>query len=296
MNIDDLIERDQPYCAPADTLQQAAERICLWQCDSLPVCDAERRLVGSITSRDVCQCACVTGEPLAALRVAQALQARPLFGRLLDPCHVLLDLMVREQVWQLPLVDEADRLVGVVRYQRLLRGISGARDVMVIVPEAGSLDAGIGGRAVPTWTLVAGHRELIRPDGESVQLSGAEARLLLALAESRGAVLDREVLTRIVLQRSWDPTDRYVDVVVANLRRKFRERASDARAIRTVPNEGYVLTLTVIDQRQMPCGSSRNGDTPQRPRHGQAAAARRFRESFGTPGLRTDNVVIDGLS
>lgn len=263
MNIHEVLELDHPFCAPADTLQQAAERMCLWQSDALPVCDADRRWLGSITSRDICQKACVTGAPLGELRVESALREDGCAGRIDDDVEQVLGLMVRQRVWQLPVIDAEQRLVGMVCYQKLLRSISGARDVMVIVPEAGQLDEVMGVyEYVPTWTLVTRHRELIAPDGTSTQLSGAEAKLLLALAENGGRVVDREALTRIVLHRAWDPTDRYVDVVVANLRRKFGERASDARAIRTVPNEGYVLTLKVADERRLAGDPSLIGDSP----------------------------------
>jgi DNA-binding response OmpR family regulator len=114
-----------------------------------------------------------------------------------------------------------------------------------------------------TWTLVTRPRELIAPDGKPAQLSRAEARLLLALAENAGSVLDREALTRRVVQRSWHPTDRYIDVLVAHLRKKFGERGSDARVIRTVPNDGYVFTLRVVDERRAgpkSCRDTRRGD------------------------------------
>jgi len=253
MKVEGVVEQGLPFCAPDETLQQVAERMCLWGCDVLPVCRADKRLVGSITSRAICLQACMSGEPLASIRVRDATSEQPLCGRADDGVRTLMNLMVRERVWQLPVIDNAGRLLGMVSYDRLLQEISGTRDIMVIVPEVNTLDE-IQAKYdfVPTWTLVTKPRELISPEGKPSQLSRAEARLLLVLAESAGSVMDREALTRRVVQRSWHPTDRYIDVLVAHLRKKFGERGSDARVIRTVPNDGYVFTLKVADER---CGN-----------------------------------------
>jgi DNA-binding winged helix-turn-helix (wHTH) protein len=251
MNVNEMIEADQPFCLECESLQQAAERMCLWERDSLPVCDAQRRLVGWITTRAICQKVCATDKSLSELSVADALSGERPFGRSNEPADVLMERMVRERVWQLPIVDEAELLVGVISYDRLLKGIAGSRGLLVIVQTVDRLD-GIATRYehVPRWTLVTRHRELVSPGGPSNLLSRGETRLLLALAERAGSVLGREELMQSIVNRSWDPSDRYVDVMVANLRRRFGERGSASRIVRTILNEGYVLTLRVADERQ----------------------------------------------
>lgn len=251
MKVESVTEQGLPFCAPDETLQQVAERMCLWGCDVLPVCRADKRLVGSITSRAICLQACMTGQPLSEIRVRDATSEQPLCAHTEDSLRQVMDLMVRERVWQLPVADSAGRLAGMVSYDRLLQEISGARDVMIIVPDVNDLDdIKADYDFLPTWILVTRPRELISPEGKPVQLSRAETRLLLVLAESAGSVMDRESLTRRVVQRSWHPTDRYIDVLVAHLRKKFGERGADARIIRTVPNDGYVFTLRVADNRR----------------------------------------------
>lgn len=268
VKVEDVLQQGLPYCAPDETLQQVAERMCLWSCDVLPVCRADKRLVGSITSRSICLAACMTGEPLTNMRVRDATSEQSLSARIDDGVRATMDLMIRERVWQLPVIDLVGRLAGTVSYDRLLQEISGTRDMMVIVPEVNALDE-IQAEYdfLPTWTLVTKPRELITPEGKPTQLSRAEARLLLVLAENAGSVLDREALTRRVVQRSWHPTDRYIDVLVAHLRKKFGERGSDARVIRTVPNDGYVFTLRVADERRAgprKCPGSRVADSKGR--------------------------------
>ena len=251
MKVEQAIEQGLPCCAPDESLQQVAERMCLWACDVLAVCRADRQLLGTVTSRAICLQACMRGEPLTGIRVREAMTEQQLVARGDDDVRATMNVMVRERVWQLPVVDEEGKLAGMVAYARLLQEMSGTRDVMIVVPEVNTLDQ-IQAEYdfMPTWTLVTKPRELISPDGQPVQLSRAEARLLLVLAENSGTVMDRESLTRRVVQRSWHPTDRYVDVLVAHLRKKFGERGADARVIRTVPNDGYVFTLKVADERR----------------------------------------------
>lgn len=250
MNISEILEPDQPCCALGESLQQAAERMCLWEHDGLPVCDADRRLVGWITPRIICLQACISGKRLGELSVGDTVSEEPVFGRIEDGPDVLLDTMVRQKVWQLPILDEAERLVGTVSYNRLLRTMSGVRGLLVVVQKVDRLDE-IGSKYehIPRWTVVTKQWELLSPAGTSSRLSRGEMRLLLTFAEQPGTVLDREVLMQGIVNRSWEPTDRYVDVVVANLRKKFGERGSASRIIRTVPNEGYAFTLRVADER-----------------------------------------------
>lgn len=280
MNVDQLIERGLPYCTPDETLEQAAERLCLWGCDILPVCRADKRFVGSVTARSICLQACMTGKPLGDLLVRDATSEQALSGRLEDGSRELMDLMVREHVWQLPIIDAPGRLIGMVSYGKLLSELSGSRDLLVIVPEVNSLDkVRHDYEPAPVWSLVTRPRELVSPDGVSVQLSKAEAKLLLVLAENAGSVLGRDALMLRVVQRAWHPTDRYIDVLVAHLRKKFGERASDARVIRTVPNDGYVLGLRVVDERPGIPAESRSAEaaarqTPERVRRPRSTAQR----------------------
>ncbi len=274
MKVEDVIEEGAPVCAPDETLQQAVERMCLWGYDVLPVCRADRRLVGSITSRAVCLRACMTGEPLSAIRVRDATAERCLAVRADDGVRAVVELMVAERAWQLPVMDAAGRLLGMVVYERVLREIAGPRDLLIVVPEVNAVDQI---RAdydfMPAWMLVARTRELISPEGKPTQLSRAEARLLLVLAENAGSVLDRDALTRRVVQRPWHPTDRYVDVLVAHLRKKFGERGADARVIRTVPNDGYVFTLKVVDERCPNASADRTAGGARRDRRAELGGA-----------------------
>ena len=75
----------------------------------------------------------------------------------------------------------------------------------------------------------------------SGRLTPGEARLILALARTPGAVLTREQLLEAVARRPDEVYDRVVDVHVANLRRKLADDAGAPWLIETVPQVGYRL-------------------------------------------------------
>ncbi len=101
------------------------------------------------------------------------------------------------------------------------------------------------GRRFAGWTFSTAARKLISPEGEIVQLTRAEHELLAALAEHPGQVLSRERLLALITHRSWDPSDRTIDVLVRRLRRKIEENPGAPELIVTVHGEGYVFTPAV---------------------------------------------------
>ena len=101
------------------------------------------------------------------------------------------------------------------------------------------------GRRFAGWTFSTAARKLISPEGEIVQLTRAEHELLAALVEHPGQVLSRERLLALITHRSWDPSDRTIDVLVRRLRRKIEQNPGAPELIVTVHGEGYVFTPAV---------------------------------------------------
>ena len=95
------------------------------------------------------------------------------------------------------------------------------------------------------WTLDLNKRELQSPDGEFKQLSAGEYQLLLAFMEKAGEVMNRDQLMNRIRNREWFPDDRYIDVLVGQLRKKLGERAANAKIIATIHGTGYLFTPEV---------------------------------------------------
>jgi DNA-binding response OmpR family regulator len=75
----------------------------------------------------------------------------------------------------------------------------------------------------------------------TLELTGAEFRVLLGLAQSHGTAVDRADLTEQALGRKLTLYDRSIDTHVSNLRRKFERAGSTSLQIRAVRGTGYEL-------------------------------------------------------
>jgi two-component system OmpR family response regulator len=95
------------------------------------------------------------------------------------------------------------------------------------------------------WTLDLNKRELSTPAGGRQTLSAGEFQLLLALIENTGEVLTRDQLMNRIRNREWYSDDRYIDVLVGQVRRKFRLHDQDTTFISTIHGTGYLFSPTV---------------------------------------------------
>lgn len=119
-------------------------------------------------------------------------------------------------------------------------------------------------------------RHLLWRNGEPVHLTSKCFDILLALAESSGAVLSKDEL----MQRVWP--DSFVEegnltYNISVLRKALGERADEHRYIVTVPGRGYQFVIGVSEVRPPSteeAGTERpnNGDAPKVGTHGQKEA------------------------
>lgn len=96
-------------------------------------------------------------------------------------------------------------------------------------------------RRLGGWTLDLAQRKLMGADGHQEILTRGEFDLLAALARQPGTAVERERLMQQVFHRSWDPSDRTVDVLVARLREKLEVDPRHPELIVTVRGVGYLL-------------------------------------------------------
>lgn len=101
-------------------------------------------------------------------------------------------------------------------------------------------------RTFEGWLLDLNKRELTAPDGDKKTLSAGEYQLLLAFMEKAGEVMNRDQLMNRIRNREWFPDDRYIDVLVGQLRKKLGERAANAKIIATIHGTGYLFTPEVV--------------------------------------------------
>jgi len=121
MAIEQLMRKEPIACTAADSLNEAARIMWEHDCGFVPVVDAERRLVGVITDRDICMCAYTRGADLKLLKVADAMSTGVYSCTLGESLASAETKMQSAQVRRLPVVDDAGQLVGVRSLSDLAR-------------------------------------------------------------------------------------------------------------------------------------------------------------------------------
>ncbi len=95
------------------------------------------------------------------------------------------------------------------------------------------------------WNFDKISRKLIAPGVDEVPLTTMEFNLLNAFTNHPNQVLDRDKLLELLQNRSWDPYDRSIDVLIGRLRGKIEENPKKPEFIKTVRGAGYVFATTV---------------------------------------------------
>jgi len=70
-----------------------------------------------------------------------------------------------------------------------------------------------------------------------------EFRFLHMLLENAGSIVSRQALAQKVLERSYSPFDRSVDVHISNIRKKMGALAEGEERIKTIRGEGYLFVV-----------------------------------------------------
>lgn len=95
------------------------------------------------------------------------------------------------------------------------------------------------------WILDLTARHLLNPQGVVISLSGAEFRLLKMFLDRPNRVLNRDQIMDMLHGREAGAFDRSIDLQVSRIRQKIEEDQKFPMIIKTVRNEGYILTTTV---------------------------------------------------
>jgi CBS domain-containing protein len=114
MKVQDIMTSDVQCCGPDTNLASAAKMMWDSDCGALPVLNVEGQVLGMITDRDICMAAATKNKPPSDITVWQTVSRKAYTCRLSDDVHTALDIMKREKVRRLPVVDENGILEGIV--------------------------------------------------------------------------------------------------------------------------------------------------------------------------------------
>ena len=114
MKIDKLIVKTVLSCYPEDDLRVPARAMWEGDCGSIPVVDSWSHVIGMITDRDICMAAYTQGRKLEEIRVQDVMSKGVTSCKTSDSLEQAEELMRRQKVRRLPVVDGDKRLVGLL--------------------------------------------------------------------------------------------------------------------------------------------------------------------------------------
>jgi CBS domain-containing protein len=101
-------------CEPGDSLTRAAQMLWDHDCGALPVLTSDGKLVGMITSREICMAGYLQGCTQPTGVVASAMSSRVIACDVDETVEWVLELMRFHQLRRLPVVHKDGRLAGIV--------------------------------------------------------------------------------------------------------------------------------------------------------------------------------------
>jgi CBS domain-containing protein len=116
----ELMKRDVQSVMETDTAQQAAEIMAVRNIGFLPVCDAARNIVGTLTDRDIAVRVIAQGLSPTDCLVADAMTRGVVACHPDDPLTTAEELMAKHHVSRLVITDEDGYLVGVISLSDLV--------------------------------------------------------------------------------------------------------------------------------------------------------------------------------
>jgi len=119
--IHNLMTRDVAMVTPHDSVQYAARLMRDEDCGAIPVVNGSGQLVGMITDRDITVRLVASGYDVNHALVSDCMTEEAFACHVNETVRDCMSVMSRHQIRRLPIVDDRDRVVGIVSQADLAR-------------------------------------------------------------------------------------------------------------------------------------------------------------------------------
>lgn len=114
MTVHQIMNRSPKVCTPDMNLAQATELLWSAGCGALPVVDAQHKVIGIITDRDMCIALGTRNQLASGITVEQTMSGSPWVCHPGDDIHAALKIMRARKVRRLPVVTHEGKLEGML--------------------------------------------------------------------------------------------------------------------------------------------------------------------------------------
>jgi CBS domain-containing protein len=133
----DIMTKDPFCCMPTDSAQRAAQLMRDRNVGAILICDSEetKRLVGIVTDRDLCLRVVAEGCDPKSTCVGDVMTRQVFTCRPEDDVEKAVELMESRQVRRVPVVDERNRIVGIITQGDIANRLRDPQKVAEVVME-----------------------------------------------------------------------------------------------------------------------------------------------------------------
>lgn len=114
MKVQDIMTAPVETCSPDSDLGAAATIMWKRDCGSVPVADADGRVVGMITDRDICMAVSTRNKLASEIKVSEVISGQVYACSPEDRIEDALETMQSAQLRRLPVVDDEGGLHGIL--------------------------------------------------------------------------------------------------------------------------------------------------------------------------------------
>lgn len=114
MKVSEIMTDEVYACRPQDCANEAARIMWEHDCGCVPIIDESDRVVGMVTDRDICMAAYTQGLPLSSICIQSLMPERAFCCQPEDSIETLEEIMMGHQIRRVAVVDQDNRLQGIV--------------------------------------------------------------------------------------------------------------------------------------------------------------------------------------
>ena len=120
MKVRDLLTSDVKSCRADTDLATAATTMWDYDCGVVPIVNDECKVIGMLTDRDICIAAATRSTSPSNIRARDAMSGEVNACRPEDDVRSVLKTMREQRVHRLPVIDQDERLVGIISMNDLV--------------------------------------------------------------------------------------------------------------------------------------------------------------------------------
>jgi len=120
MKVEKIMATDVGFCRLEDTLIKTAEIMRQKNCGGVAVVDAENKVVGIITDRDICIAVAARNKKVSQVKVKELTGGKIIGCAANDKIEDALKKMRKNQLKRLPVTDKSGKLVGILSLTDIL--------------------------------------------------------------------------------------------------------------------------------------------------------------------------------